>query len=280
MKRAILLLCAVFNFYVFFASAETTAFYFYDDLEKEDLASPTIIHMMFFPWDKDQHFLEDELQFDHGPYAEMASKARATPNARVVMWTHSKAKEFCLKHYPEIWNLLEAFATRPVMYVDVLRWLVVYHYGGIYWQYDSLHLASLMEEYLPRGADKKIRLFIADVIDLECSKNMRSIPIRKGQPEEFIRVAPQVFSCNEAKNATIKDALCFFLHRLQTERVSCDYDVLYITGDAGISEYYDKHAQYDPSVELVPLDQTQKMIDWNSKGRWRTDRARKISRSS
>jgi hypothetical protein len=118
---------------------------------------PLVVHMMYFPWDRNQHLLEDEQNFDHGPYLEMQKRVKQS-HGHVRMWTYSKAKDFCQKHYPQIWSILEQYAARPVMFVDVLRWLVVYHYGGIYWQYNSIPLVKSMREYLP-SSTLQIRSF-------------------------------------------------------------------------------------------------------------------------
>ena len=56
-----------------------------------------------------------------------------------------------------------------------------------------------------------------------------------------------------------------------TEKLLCDYDLLYITANAAMSEYYDRYAKSNNDVELVSLNQAQKMVNWNAKGRWRMD---------
>lgn len=246
-------------------------FQFYDDLEKEpSLNDHLVIHMMFFPWDSNQQFMEDEFKFDHSPYQRMLERVKSIPNAHVIMWTHSKTKEFCAKYYPAIWDTIEKFSQRNVMYIDILRCLVVHHYGGIYWQYDCIPYCSSMLEYLP-SKDKKLRLFTETIISQEFSKRMALEPIRKGRPEEIVRVATQVFSANERKNSILIDHVAFQLQRMLTDKLICDYDLLYITANAAMSEYYDRFAKCDKDVELVSLELAQKMVNWNAKGRWRMD---------
>jgi hypothetical protein len=276
MKKIILILIlCLFTFSIInhaFENVTRTApktFYFYDDLN-EISKTTTLVHMMFFPWDKNQKLLEDDMDFDSAPYLRMVERAALESDTRVIMWTYEKTKAFCLKYYPEIWHALETYSDRPVMYIDILRWLVVYHFGGIYWQYDSVMLAPKIADYLPSG-DKKVRFFTETRISADFAIQMADEPIRKGVPEELTRVATQVFSSAEPKNPMVREILDFFLQRLKTEKVLCDYDILYITGNAGISEFYDRFAKDDENVDLVPLDKVRDMIDFNSKGRWRLD---------
>jgi hypothetical protein len=101
---------------------------------------------------------------------------------------------------------------------------------------------------------------------------MAQNPIRQGKPEELVRVATQVFSCSTKKNKALKNVVDFFTNRVKENVVHCDYDILYISGNAGISEYYDQILQHDPYVELVSREQARAMINFNSKGSWRLDR--------
>ena len=164
-------------------------FRFYDSLENEpSLNGLLIIHMMYFPWDSNQQFVKDEFNFDHSLYLKMVERVKSIPKVHVIMWTHSKTKEFCSKYYPAIWDTIEKYSQRNVMYIDILRCLVVHHYGGIYWQYDCIPYAASMTEYLP-SKGKKLRLFTEKIISPEFSQRMAVEPIRKGKSEEIIRVA-------------------------------------------------------------------------------------------
>ena len=246
-------------------------FQYYDNLDKDpSLKDHLIIHMMFFPWDKNQRFLDDDLNFDHAPYLKMVERVKSIPNAHVIMWTYSKTKEFCKKNYPAFWNILEKYSQRNIMYIDILRFFIVYHYGGIYWQYDSIPLSSSMIDYLP-SKNKKWRLFTESVITQEYALKMANEPIRKGKSEELIRVVTGAFACNERKNPNVLDLIFFYFKRMLTEKLHSDYDVLYISGNAAMSEYYDQYLKNNQEVELTSLEDAKKMINWNSKGSWKMD---------
>lgn len=256
--------------------ARPPLFYYFENLEQDfALEHSFVVHMMFFPWDKEQKLLSDELQFDHTPYINMLKRVENIPNGRVVMWTWSKMESFCLLYYPEIWTTLKLSTTRPIMFVDILRWLVVYHFGGIYWQYCSLPLSSSMSDYLLfENSLKKIKLFTEAIITEEFSQKMADQPIRKGQPEELIRVVTGAFSSLDRKNPALLDIVNFLLERLKTEKALVDYDILYITGNAAISTYYDLYGQFNEEIELVSLEKTKKLIAWNSQGSWRLDKVK------
>ena len=61
------------------------------------------------------------------------------------------------------------------------------------------------------------------------------------------------------------------LERLEKYKIIEDYDVLFVTGNAMISEIYDIYPDKD-SIELVSLEQTRKMFEPLSNGSWRKDK--------
>ena len=85
---------------------------------------PRIIHLMFFPWGKDQKLIADQNDFDHTPYENMV---RYAPDFEVKLWDYYAAEKLCLEHYPEVWTMAINFP-RPMMTVNTLRWLMVYRW--------------------------------------------------------------------------------------------------------------------------------------------------------
>ena len=78
------------------------------------------------------------------------------------------------------------------MIIDLLRLLVVYHYGGIYWQYGSINKVNMIN-FLP-SENKKVKLFTEIIISQEFSEKMKLEPIRNNEPEELTRVLLGFFS--------------------------------------------------------------------------------------
>lgn len=230
------------------------------------LQAPKIVHLIYFPWDRDQRLLPDPSDFDRAPCDRTRHYA---PDFEVRLWTYDRARAFCGDFYPEIWSVLQS-VPRPMMIVDVLRWLVVHHHGGIYWQYGSTPRVP-MAEFLP-SPGKAVKLFTEVVITPDFARQMASEPIRGGEPEERVRVRNQVFSA-VARSDFVAAVLDLQLMRLKSHPVRRDYDVLFVTGPALCSTVYDRCGRTDPRVELVPPGQSERMFEVHSTGSWRTDAA-------
>jgi hypothetical protein len=223
------------------------------------------IHMIYIPWGKDQKLLADLEAFDHQPYENMR---RYAPGFEVNLWTHSRVQEFCLQNYPSIWRTISTVA-RPMVMVDLLRWLVVYHFGGIYWQYDMNPLVP-MGRFLP-SPGKKARVFTEFVLSPEECLKAAAEPIRQGEPEEPLRIVNQAFSA-EPGHPFIRATRDLILERIQRYELKTDYDLLFISANAVVSTAYDRFGKGDPTVELVPRPETREMMKIHYKGTWRTDR--------
>ena len=255
------------------ASTHPHYFYFYDQFESTQ-TDQLPIHMMFFPWDRDQEYFQNEFDFDYKPYVKMRKK---NLKQLVIIWTRSKTKEFCLKYYPEVWKILEDNATRPIQYLDILRWLVVYHFGGLYWQYDSIMLKNPID-YMP-SAGKQVRLFEYEKTHFYFENKGIISPYKGGWSPKLgfnllvlQEVSPAVFSANQPKVKTVKKIVDFLLDRLQTKTVLRDADIPLITGAQALSEYNYSFGRNDPTFELSSSNETNKMFKVNAKGRWRTEK--------
>ena len=229
-------------------------------------AAPRIIHMMFFPWGKDQKLRADQEAFDRKPCESMV---RYAPDFEVRLWTYAQAREFCTAHYPAIWEGIHKLA-RPIMMLDVLRWLVVYHFGGIFWQYYQVPLAP-MARMLP-SPGRQAKVFTEFVLSPGECRRLAAEPIRNGEPEEPVRVLNQVFSA-VPRHPFIKATLDLIVERTSTLTPRRDYDILFISANAAVSTAYDRFGKNDPTVELVSRPDTRAMFKTQYLGSWRTDDA-------
>lgn len=226
---------------------------------------PKIIHLMFFPWGKDQKLLADQKAFDHGPYERMKVYA---PDFEVMLWDYYATEKLCMKHYPEIWAMAINFP-RPMMTVNTLRWLMVYHHGGISWQYDMNPLRP-MAAYLP-SPDKECRVFTEfELTPEQCRIKSDEEPIRAGIPEEPVRIPSQVFSA-VPRHRYMKAVVDYIRSQAQKYTFKRDYDCQFITGNAAASTAYDLYGKNDPTVERVGVTETRTMIKIIYQGTWRTE---------
>ena len=233
----------------------------------------TIIHMMHFPWDRDQKLKENDEDFDHQPYFAMQKYAAGFD---VRLWTYSRARSFCQEFYPDIWDALLK-VTRPVMLIDVLRWVVVHHFGGLYWQMNTTPLKP-MTAYFP-SPGHAVRLFTEFDLTADQCQIAKSEPIRQGEPEESKRVLIQVFSALPGA-AFVKNVIQLQLERIKSYRPKKDYDILFITGNAAISTAYDRYGKNDKSVELTGLAESRHMIKWHYRGSWRMDNKTTVEKTT
>jgi len=221
---------------------------------------------MFFPWGKDQKLLADQSAFDHAPYERMKQYA---PDFEVKLWDFHATEKLCAEFYPDIWRVALSLP-RPMMLVNTLRWLMVYHHGGISWQYDMNPLRP-MSAYLP-SADKQCRVFTEFEHD-EAGRRLKiHEPILEGKPEESIRIPSQVFSA-VPRHRYMKSVVDFIHERSKKYTFKRDYDCQFITGNAAASTAYDLFGKNDPTVERVGFVETRQMIKIIYQGTWRTEKA-------
>lgn len=202
---------------------------------------------------------------------ELAKLRRYEPAAAFHLWDREKTKPLAEAYQPGLWNELFRLE-RPVMVVDILRWLVVYRYGGLYWQLGCVPWRP-MGAFFPEKPEIECRLWTENVMSPEECRTMAAKPIRQGKPEESIRVANQVFFCRKGAKFAGR-MVAFLLERARKWTPKEDYDVLYITANAAVSEAYDRFGKDDPHVELVGLAETRQMVRWKYGGMWRQDARR------
>jgi len=220
---------------------------------------PKIVHLIYTPWYRDTGILkEDENDFNHTFYEYFQKNNK---DWDVKMWTLSKMKNFIHDNYPfydQLWNIV----SHPVQSVDFFRLIVTYHYGGIYWQYDSKQNTSL-DNFIP-GEGYDITLFLESIATKELCLAMAKEPIRNNKPEELIRVATQVFAAYP-KNDFLRFCIDKSWNNLQRLKVIKYYDIWYIAGNAMFSEAYDEYKNKD---KLFLVLNTKDYVSFSSNGSW------------
>jgi len=254
----ILLILTVSLFYIFFSISKKEDYQY-------NRETPKIIHLIYIPWNKEQKLKDNYLDFDLTPYQKLEKNI---PDYEIKLWTLPKIQDFVKEFYSEYYDIIFN-VQRPVMIVDILRLLLVYHYGGIYLQYGSIPKVNI-DMFLP-SENKKVKLFTETIISTEFSKKMKSEPIRNGEPEELIRVYTGIFSA-VPKHSYLMTLFTTSIENCKKYRVNRDYDILYMTGNAMMSTVYDKVGKELNDIELVDLNTTKKMLKMSSNGSWRTDK--------
>ena len=153
------------------------------------MSFPQIVHFIYFPWDRNGILKDNENDFDHH-FLKMFKKNNSL--WEIKLWTLSKTKEFVQQNYPNYWNNIWILFSHPIQAIDFFRLLIVYHFGGIFWQYESKQCRAL-DNFIPISG-KKCKLFVESVITKKFSENMKKERLRNNKPEELVRVALGCFS--------------------------------------------------------------------------------------
>lgn len=223
---------------------------------------PKLIHLIYIPWDKNQKLKDDYLDFDKTSYEKMKEKY---PEYMIKLWTLPDLQQFLRDLYPEYYDIIFNLP-RPVMIVDFLRLLIVYHYGGLYWQYGSEAKVEI-DEFLP-SKNKNVKLFTEAVLTSEFCEKMKNEPIRNGEPEEPVRVYSAMFSAIP-KHPYLRYLFLTAVENSKKYEVKRDYDILYIGSNAMMSTVYDRIGQNWNDIELVDYETTNEMIKIHSNASWR-----------
>ncbi len=241
------------------------------------------IHLMFIPWDKKGRLKADEGAYDKDYLAKFRRQVAELNNATgqsfaVKMWTRSEVQKFSDLWCPGLWNSLMHKMTlkknHPVMLVDLYRWLVVYCYGGIYWQFGSTLVGNTtFDQFLPKDPKRhSVKLFTETILtEKEGIENGTKYAIRKGEPEEPLRIYTSIFYATP-RNPFVGLMMDEIVARLNALDVNEDYDILYITGNAVLPTVYDQAVQYRDSIELIGIPERDTMISMSSNGSWRQDK--------
>lgn len=229
---------------------------------------PKIIHLIYYPWTKSQQLKPDPEDFDHTYYHQLQKRF---PTYDVKMWTLPKTKQFVQKFYPGVWEIAGVNASRPTQLVDLFRWLVIFHFGGLYLQYDSKIRVENPEQLFPTHGNQ-VRLFTEFVWFSPLLRHLpaKRFPIRKGKPEEKWRVMNQIFAATP-RHPYILQTWTSILARMQRHKPTCDYEILWIGANAYISEFFDQDGAFRQDVQLTSFAQTRSLVSVSSRGSWRTD---------
>jgi hypothetical protein len=245
----------------------STYYYIYNYNYEYNPKAPKIIHLIYIPWDKNQKLKDNYMDFDHTFYIRLRDE---NPDYNVKLWTLPYIKNFLNQFYPQFYDTIFNLP-RPTMIVDFMRLLVVYHYGGIYWQYGSTNKAYSMDHFLPM-INKNVKLFTEGVLSKYYSEKMSTEPIRKGKPEEVVRICNQIFSA-VPRHSYIYQLFLKAIYNSKIYTVKKDYDILYIGANAMMSEMYNDIGKYRCDIELVDYKTTRKMIKISSNGSWRIEKS-------
>lgn len=227
-----------------------------------------LAHAIYMPWDREtQQLKTNQEDFDH---TWINTVQQRFPDWTWTLWSHDALRGLLSRHYPE-WHqaIQQKPFPRPTMFVDLMRWVVVYHFGGVYVQHAS-ELKQAPDALVPKPPHR-VTLFTEVVLDAKQCADGAKYKIRQGVPEEAVRVANQAFGA-VPKHPFLKSLIQFCVDRHCMYDVSEDYDVLFIAANAAVSTFWNQtHDEYK-DVHLMSTNDRDKIIKFSTFGSWRTDK--------
>lgn len=164
-----------------------------------------------------------------------------------VYWTDYNSKIFIRECFPEWYKFLFESNKNPALISDIFRYLVLNRYGGLYSDFDIEILDFNKARNLIKDNDFAVLTEIE--INDTFSNKTKTIPIRKGIPEDKRRIANYFIYSNP--NHPIWNHIIDEMKIRLKNAILEDYDVLYVTGPDLMSTIVNKYAN---QLNLKVLD--------------------------
>jgi hypothetical protein len=171
------------------------------------------------------------------------------PAWRVLVWDLASAHAFMRRYHPELLSVYAGYR-RVVQQSDLLRVLLVARFGGLYMDLDVRPPAANprpLEELWTAHPRAAALLFEESILTPEAAwAAAQSFRIRNNRPEECQRIANYLIASSPLHAKSSVRSILQRSVQLMRDRASLevrsDYDVLYTTGPALLTEAVHKYA--------------------------------------
>jgi mannosyltransferase OCH1-like enzyme len=194
------------------------------------------------------------------------------PDFAIKLWDKKACEALLRDHYPE-WIAFYKAAPRRVMCADLIRYLILHHEGGWYFDADCAPRAG---HGLPAlGNSARFVAFVEQTVSAQAAlAAAANEPIRHGRPELQQRIANYAIG-SVAKHELWVRVAANIQRRWNTwvamaanpKQLVRDYDILYITGPDVLT---DTIAESPPGdVTIVPKQVADTIVVHKCAGTWR-----------
>jgi len=203
-------------------------------------------HRVLFRFDDTNHTNGAELDIVDAHVREHCS------SLEFVCWDLKAAKELLLKEYPcfaDVFNLSAAQLSKPIVLCDLFRYVLMYHFGGVYTDMDFIpirpfesflhHLDAGSLVYEPRAAAKPSVVLSEEWLE----SNTQTDTIHNGilfsrYPRHpfWLKLMHEVYATIKANHGDIKS----------------DTDVYLASGPNRLSKFYKENVAHFQDVCLLP----------------------------
>ena len=225
---------------------------------KENVATtmtiPAVVHIIWYGVDA-----PSPLHHPNQKYSRGFSSILKNSMCEVKVWTKSDC-EHLIRQHPEYEGIYRQ--ANNIMKYDIMRYLIVYCFGGTYLDADIVLKKSLA------NITAKECFFIENIVPLSRNNPGYYEPIRKGVLEHPIRIANYAFS-SKPRNPIFTEVLTEVRRRMYIQPApKSDYDVLYLTGPDVVTTVI--HAM----KKIIPINIVSKLvsggiIEHTCAGEWR-----------
>lgn len=158
---------------------------------------------------------------------------------------------------------------KNIQRADFGRYVVLERFGGIYSDFDieiNERSADAILHVIQRHNDKECILFEELVLSESFVEETKKFPIRKGIPEERVRIA-NYFMISKPNSKFVQDVIDLCIKR-SNEDLKTDYDVIYTTGPDVVSTIFDLKKK---NANLLKFDKksSDAIFSHKAHGHWR-----------
>lgn len=219
---------------------------------------PRLIHFVYGLWDTSPGL----------PWrcrASLGSWRRHHPDWSMVLWSRLDADHLVETAFPELQATYRGLA-RPVQRCDLLRYLLLLRFGGVYADLDLRCDAPLRPLLLGEPRARLIVLVERRLSGERAAEIGELEPIREGRPEARERIA-NYFLAASPGHPILAEVVALVRTRAHLPVVR-DYDVLYTTGPDVVSEVLASHRDR-PDVVVLEEGSAGTRLTHLERGAWR-----------
>ena len=195
----------------------------------------------------------------------LGSWRRHHPGWITVLWNRQQGETLVRESFPEVWPTYQQLA-RPAQRCDLLRYLILQRFGGVYADLD-LRCHASVAPLLPSGA-ALVTLVEKQLTSARAAAIGVPEPIRQGRAEIETRIA-NFFLAASPSHPLLTEIVEMVRSRAHLPVVR-DYDVLFTTGPDVVSDVV---ARARPRSDLIVIDREQGLshVTHLQRGTWRED---------
>jgi len=224
---------------------------------------PRVINFVFGLWD------DGALPWRYRWLLGGWARRHPLPKWKVILWGKQTSERFVSEQQPEYLDLYCSLS-RDVQRADLLRYLLLYHFGGFYIDLDLL-CRSTLDGLLAEHPDARMLTCVETILTAEKAREIgQTEPIRNGKAEIPERVANYFMAC-VPRHPVVK-AIIDLVEQRAGIPIRFDYDVIFTTGPDVVTEVVQRFRDRN-DLALVDKQDADRYLSHLQFGKWRRDRS-------